>query len=154
MRKRSDGAHLPRRVLGLLLVVGIVGLAYFFSSQSGPQSLGVSRTIVRSILQLLGIPETYGNVKAWDFVIRKAAHFTIYFLLGCGIALMVCGNGSRGKEIALCTAIGCVLAALDEFHQSFTGRTDSVWDVMLDTCGVAAGSAFTSWVLGKWANKE
>lgn len=154
MRKQIDGTRVARRIFGLLIVVGIVGLAYFFSSQNGPQSHGISRTIVRAFLQLLGIPDSYQNMKAWNFVIRKIAHFTIYFLLGCGLALIICGNGKPRKEIAICAAIGCVFAAMDEFHQSFTGRTDSVWDVMLDTCGVAAGSAAVMWALRKWANRN
>lgn len=154
MRKQIDGTYVARRILGLFMVVGIVGLAYFFSSQNGPQSQGISRTIVRTILQFLGIPDSYKNLKAWNFVVRKIAHFTIYFLLGCGLSLMICGSGKPRKEIVICTVIGCVFAAIDEFHQSFTGRTDSVWDVMLDTCGVATGCALVVWAMTKWGKRK
>ena len=51
----------------------------------------------------------------------------------------------RRMPIAVCVSVllGAVFAVSDEFHQFFSeGRGPSVQDVLLDTCGAAAGSCF------------
>ena len=69
-------------------------------------------------------------------LLRKLAHFTLYFLLGCGLTGLL-----RARENALpaliAVPIGLLCAALDELHQSVVpGRGPGVRDVVLDTCGV------------------
>ena len=78
-----------------------------------------------------------GYIKFIEFLLRKGAHFGIYFLLGGSWFL---GLHPRIKGVFL---TGCVswlaatgYAGLDEFHQMITGgRTPLFQDVMLDSMG-------------------
>lgn len=75
-------------------------------------------------------------------VIRKCAHVTEYCILSLLILRGICAGR---KEIHLRWGLAVILivagyASLDEFHQSFVpGRTAAVSDVVIDTCGGAAG---------------
>ena len=72
-----------------------------------------------------------------DFIVRKAAHFTEYFILY--ILLYRAINTKRNGDIKV--FIGSILivflyACSDEFHQAFVpGRGPAFRDVLVDTCG-------------------
>jgi VanZ family protein len=74
------------------------------------------------------------------FFIRKAAHFSEYFIFS--LFLM---RGMRGKDhgwklqwAIWAFAIAAGYSALDEFHQSFVpSRTASPWDSLIDMTGAA-----------------
>ncbi|EOT39578.1 VanZ family protein [Enterococcus columbae] len=81
--------------------------------------------------------ERLGYFSFVEFFIRKAAHFTTYFILGGSLFL---GLSARVKEwwiaapFSVLAALG--YAASDEFHQMLTGgRTPLFQDVMLDGAG-------------------
>lgn len=80
-----------------------------------------------------------GYVKFVEFFIRKAAHFTTYFILGGSLYLGLLPKLKQkssvlGLAFAWLAATG--YAATDEFHQMLTGgRTPLFQDVMLDSCG-------------------
>lgn len=78
-----------------------------------------------------------------DHVVRKAAHFTEYAVLGVLLALMYRAYGHKGKRLFLLSAgTGSLYAATDEFHQLFVeGRSCQPTDWGIDTCGVIAGAA-------------
>jgi VanZ family protein len=87
------------------------------------------------------------------FVIRKAAHFTEYFIFSILIV-----HGLRGKDRGwkLRWAIWAVIvvagyASLDEFHQVFVpSRHASPWDALLDATGAAAAQvALRLWYMRK-----
>jgi VanZ family protein len=84
--------------------------------------------------------------------IRKAAHFTEYFILSL---LILRGIRAKRRELRLSWALITILivaayASLDEFHQAFVpGRTPAVTDVLLDTAGGVAAqigvALFAAW---------
>ena len=80
-----------------------------------------------------------GYVKFVEFFIRKAAHFTTYFILGGSLYLGLLPKLKQkssvlGLAFAWLAATG--YAATNEFHQMLTGgRTPLFQDVMLDSCG-------------------
>jgi len=85
-----------------------------------------------------------------EFFIRKGAHFGIYMILGVFLCLALYTYFNKNKFLSTfipwMTATG--LAAFDEFHQGLTGgRTPSVVDVILDSCGALTGSIITVLVL-------
>ena len=101
-------------------------------------------------MEFFGIEITAESVKTGNFLIRKAAHFTVYFVLGLGLT----GAFHFQKKVPAwipSLLLGAGFAATDEFHQSFTGRTAMAEDVVLDSCGVAAGCLVSSflWRRGK-----
>ena len=79
-------------------------------------------------------------------VIRKGGHLMEYAVLAvlCWRALRQPVRGDTRpwgwREAGLALVIAALYAVSDEFHQSFVpSRTASAWDVLIDTCGAAAG---------------
>lgn len=126
-------------IFSILLTLASASIITWFSSQDSGQSNGLSRELAVWILSLLSWKNTPENLKLLNGFLRKLAHFTLYFLLGLGLTGLV----RRQKRVPpglLAVMFGALFAAGDEFHQRFSlGRTASGWDVLLDTCGVAAG---------------
>ena len=132
------GRRLPRGFLPwLCATLGVMALITWFSSQPAVDSDQLSRGLALQLLEALGIPQA--RLGTANHLLRKAAHFSIYALLG----LCMSGTWSFQRRLSLFpTALGCcaAFAALDEFHQSFVpGRGPQVTDVLLDSCGAAAG---------------
>jgi len=79
----------------------------------------------------------------WGF--DKIAHFVEYFFFGALICrwFSVMKLIRKGKMAFILTImIGIGYALSDEWHQSFVpGRDASLWDVLADAAGVAAGAA-------------
>lgn len=73
-----------------------------------------------------------------NFFVRKAAHFTLYLLLGMSVSQTISGFFKRTllPAVLLCA----VFAAADELHQLFvSGRSGNFSDVLLDTAGAFTG---------------
>jgi VanZ family protein len=84
-----------------------------------------------------------------EFLIRKAAHFSIYFLMGLGLF-----NGLKnriqqwGLSIIIAYLAATGYAGLDEFHQMLTGgRTPLFQDVILDSMGALTAILLASLVM-------
>jgi VanZ family protein len=82
------------------------------------------------------------------YLVRKAAHFTEYAILGMLIwrtlrhdpAFRSC---TTTHQFWLALLLAAFYASTDEFHQKFVPtREPSVQDVLLDTCGAGAGLLF------------
>ena len=80
------------------------------------------------------------------YAVRKTAHFVEY----CGLGLLLwrlvhfdpAFAGLRSWEFPIALCVAALYAASDEFHQYFVpGRTASVRDVLLDSCGAGFGLA-------------
>ncbi|WP_367567883.1 VanZ family protein [Lacrimispora sp.] len=77
-----------------------------------------------------------------EHVIRKAAHFSEYALLGILLwnCLPACGFASQVRWMIHVTA-GCVVPLLDETIQLFVpGRSGQVGDIWIDCFGVIFGT--------------
>lgn len=126
-------------IFDILVSVGVVAITFWSSGQTAEVSGGASKEIARWLLTFLPGEHTESTVSLLDHLLRKAAHFTLYFILGCSLT----GCFRRQKRVPYVLAVlltGAVLAGLDEFHQIFVdGRGPLFSDVVLDTCGVAAG---------------
>ncbi len=84
----------------------------------------------------------------WNFVIKKTAHVTEYAIL---FTLLL---RATGKNYLLSFILTLLYASTDEFHQKFTfGRTASVLDVGIDSCG-AAIAAYLLWKLNPDRKKK
>jgi len=124
-------------VLTLVSAVAIV----WFSGQDSSQSNTLSQALTAWMLSMLPVDRTAENLEFLNLILRKLAHFGLYFLLGLGLTGIV-GQRKRVPAALVVIALGGLFALSDEFHQRFSqGRTPSGWDVLLDTCGVAAGWA-------------
>ena len=126
-------------VLDLLVSVTVVAITTWSSGQTAAVSGGASKGIVNWFLSYLPGVYTQDTVAFLDHLLRKTAHFTLYFILG--FSLTGCYQSQSRVPPALAALLtGAALAGLDEFHQNFVdGRGPMLSDVFLDTCGVAAG---------------
>ena len=122
---------------------------FYFSSQPGDDSAGLSRTV--SEIVALG----YNKVlhKGYDAFtlemlantihpyIRKCAHVTEYMLLAMCVALPMYVYRLRGFALTVIATLLCVVfAASDEYHQTFVaGRVGDYHDVLIDSIGIVLG---------------
>ena len=130
-------------VAGCLCLAIAAGAAVWFSSQGSVASNGLSKGILYQLMDFFGIEITDESMKLGNFLLRKAAHLTVYFCLGLGL----CGAFHWQKRVPAwlpALVLGAIFATTDEFHQLFTGRTAMVKDVLLDSCGVALGCLVAS----------
>ena len=126
--------------------VAVALLIYHFSSQTAPESNEVSRGVLRWLLTLLGrSPDQL--LRRYNHYIRKAAHFSIYALLG----FCLTGGFHHQKRIPavpMAVVLAALYATTDEFHQSLVpGRGPMLTDVLLDTSGAMAGALLMALVL-------
>lgn len=96
---------------------------------------------------------TSGYFKVLEFLLRKLAHISIYFLLGWGaysaFSKKFVASGWAWLFIAL--AVGGI-AGIDEFHQLITSdRTPMIQDVMLDSMAGLVGVSL-GWLISKNKN--
>lgn len=132
-----------------LLVVLCMGLIFTFSAQDGTRSTETSTKIGTLITKAVvkdynKLPDNKQRelVTNIDFYVRKAAHFTVYTLLGILLMLaMHCYRLKNGQRFLFTLGIGAAYAASDEIHQLFVpGRSGNPRDVLIDTLGVLFGS--------------
>jgi VanZ family protein len=119
-----------------IVVVGWMVLIFLFSSQPGEVSSGNNKFVIY-LFNLLGLNlnSIFGNLS--DFIVRKAAHFTEYFILFIMLYRAIRVEKNAGiKVFAYSIVIVFLYACSDEFHQAFVpGRGPAFRDVMVDTCG-------------------
>ena len=128
------------RLLFVLIALAAAGLAFYFSGQEGAESHRISGEWAQTLLHLFGVTKETIPLSDWDHLVRKLAHLALYFCLGIGLtgAARIFSKGLRRGCAVL--FLGLAAASLDELHQLFVqARGASVWDVLLDTAGIAAG---------------
>lgn len=123
-----------RRYLPLLFWMGLI-----FSASTGEFSASNTSLIVRPLLLWLFPDISEERIALAHFLVRKAAHFTEYAVLGLLMARAFTSSSHatlRHRWFAVSLLLIAVYALTDEFHQSFVAsRTASVFDSMIDTAG-------------------
>lgn len=143
MKAYSPTRNAPPLWLWVTLTALPLLLTFAFSSQDAETSGFLSLMIVKWLVSVLP-PLSALDAEFLHVVIRKLAHFRLYFVLGCGLRGLSTYQ-RRFPAVPLAILSGAFFASLDEFHQHFSaGRAPSVFDVALDTCGVATGCALIS----------
>ncbi|WP_161625510.1 VanZ family protein [Sporomusa ovata] len=127
-----------------------IACIFAFSAQPARDSNGLSLKVTRIIINAAtyvmqahrdtGMTERL--VAKYNGLVRKAAHSTIYFLLGVLLTRSLRISGMKGKKIYFWALLFClVYAASDELHQVLVaaGRSGQLSDVLLDTAGAGVG---------------
>lgn len=131
---------MKKKTLRWLAVVIWCGVIFFFSQQNGQES-GNTSELVKKLFMFIGIDVNSILGEMATFIIRKAAHFTEYFIL-CLLTFNALRNG-RSLKIRLAGALmfTVLYAVTDEIHQYFIpGRVCALRDVLIDSSGgVLAG---------------
>ncbi|WP_427338140.1 VanZ family protein [Caloranaerobacter sp. DY30410] len=80
-------------------------------------------------------------VLKFNHIVRKFAHFGIYFVLGLLVTNAFVRSGVKGFKAFIFSLAFCILyAVIDEIHQLFVpGRCAQVTDVLIDSVGAFGG---------------
>ncbi len=124
-------------------------LIFILSSQPATQSNSLSKKVTEIIVDKVGklIPlDVESSTKVnWtlslNHIIRKFAHFSMYFVLGVLMMNAFRETGIMGFKAIKFTLVFCTLYAIsDELHQLFVpGRGGQLKDVLIDGAGSAFG---------------
>jgi len=129
--------------LHIILTLTIMAFIFIQSALPGTISGAESNVLVEFFAKLTGL-----DAEVLSVVIRKAAHFTEFALLGMCLMLNV-RDFYTVKGISLGSVhlwfmswmLGTAYAATDEIHQYFVPeRACQLLDVCVDSAGVAVGS--------------
>ena len=132
-----------KRLLPLVITILIMAFIFLQSALPADLSKEESNLIVQALIEFLHV-----DPKILSFAVRKCAHFTEYLLLGMSLFATVREYDPDGLErneqwrrtALLSWGIGALYALTDEVHQAFVpGRSCEIRDMLIDSCGVAAG---------------
>lgn len=130
-----------RAALSWLLTLFWAGLIYQFSSEAYGAS--VTAWLLELGLDFLHIRVTPQTFEGLHFLLRKSAHISEYAIFAVLIYHSLEARHPRGwraKPALRAVLAAGVYALTDEYHQSFVpGRTASLSDCGIDTCGAALG---------------
>ena len=97
--------------------------------------------VMALIFALSATPDLNSGLGAWDTLLRKLAHITIF-----GVLWLTLARAMRWRRPVVASVIAFLYAISDEFHQSFVeGRHGSPVDVAIDAAGI--GLAVLAWIL-------
>lgn len=128
-----------RFVINLGLLVSWMILIFYMSNQPADISNKQSDLIIK-LFYYMGIDLNSALGEITSFVIRKAAHFTEYFILYCLTinVLKFYFNIKKAAIYSLLIVLGYAIS--DEIHQYFIpGRDMAIRDVIIDFSGGILG---------------
>ena len=136
-----------RLILHIMTIAWMI-LIFLFSAQGGQGSSHLSSEIIKNVAQIfvrdfrsMDSAQQILFINNWQNIVRKNAHFMVYFVLG---ALVLCTlfTYKINIKMQLFFAFGIVVlyAVSDEIHQMFVpGRVAMISDVLIDATGGAVG---------------
>ena len=133
----------------ILLIIWML-VIFLFSNQNGVSSQATSDGFMSNILSVMTditnqeiTEENKLNIiSGTSFIIRKTAHFTIYFILGI-LTYLTLSTYQVTKSLLYSIIFCIVYAVSDEVHQLFLeGRAFKLFDIFIDGCGSTFGVLF------------
>lgn len=132
-----------KKVLWTIALITWMIVIFMFSSQSGNESQSVSDGVTGKIIDVYvqATNKKFKNnekerlIEDASFLIRKTAHFTLYFILGFIMYFTL--NSYEIKNKVVYSILFCFLyACSDEIHQLFSlERAGRILDVFIDSMG-------------------
>lgn len=135
------------RIASICLLILWMVMIFCLSAQTADVSSGTSGRFITVLVKIfnwkfdeLPIEAQTEIIESFQFLVRKTAHFTIYFILGALSLLSVVTY--RQIPFVLRAVIGGVISLgysiSDELHQTLVaGRSGEIRDVLIDFCGAA-----------------
>lgn len=133
------------RIITVFLLIAWMVLIFSLSSQNADKSSATSGGIIEMVVRIfnhdfdeLTESQQKAIIEPFQFVVRKAAHFTAYAFLGILAFLSVVTYNKIPFTLRLgISAAICLLYSIsDEIHQTFVpGRSGEIRDVCIDFCG-------------------
>lgn len=131
-----------KKIIKLLLVLIVMATIFIFSSENDVKSDSRSDGLIIRTTEFILNRKLTDNEKElyiskYVVVVRKTAHFTLYFLLGLFYCSFLKEFDLTNKKLLLYTVLFVfIYACSDEIHQLFiSGRSGEVLDVLIDTLG-------------------
>lgn len=118
-------------------IFAIAWMIIIFKFSNDPADISNEKSgFVINLLGSLGINLNNYFGELANFVVRKAGHFTEYFILYMLLYNAISEKVSFKKCLILSLMITFLYASSDEFHQTFVpGREGRFRDVLIDTLG-------------------
>ena len=140
-----------KTLLIILAILTLTTVVFIFSNslKSGEESREASGRFA----EIFGgaIRFFFGEDADVNYVVRKGAHLTEFALLGALTFLLVRAlTEFSGVKLLSCGFFGTLaVAVIDEYIQTFTGRTSLVSDVLIDFAGALLGmlAAFLCYIV-------
>ena len=147
-----------------LAVLAVAVMIFVFSAQDAISSMRTSDAVTYWLIRLripgydqLPQKEQDEILQQYSYVVRKAAHFTEFALLGLFLRLLFNALSLRWQFIPAWAA-GTLYAATDELHQLLLGTRSGMWqDVCIDSGGVLFGALIAMGILAlcaRWKKKK
>jgi VanZ family protein len=141
MKKR--GINMKKwQIINIILIILWMIIIFLFSSANGIESEHQSDVIIIKTAEIINkekIPEENKQklIDKYIVLVRKSAHFFLYFILGILVYLFVHKKYNTSLKTFIIMIIVCTLYAIsDEIHQLFTlERAAEVRDVFIDMGG-------------------
>ncbi|WP_339226911.1 VanZ family protein [Oceanobacillus sp. FSL K6-2867] len=131
------------KTLSWAAVILWMGLIFYLSHQPAAESSELSTGVTEIVLSIIEkmVPNEGLDVNRIHHLIRKNAHFFIYFFLGMLVLYALRKSKGTGYQTIGLAMLICVLYAIsDEVHQLFVpGRGAQVMDVLIDSGGASVG---------------
>lgn len=132
-----------RKIISWLLVILWMTLIFYLSHQPATESNSLSTGITERIIAVIErvTSDTDIDIRNFNHIIRKNAHFFAYLILGLLLSNALKSNGMQGlNRFLIALAISILYAISDEVHQLFIpGRAGQVKDVIIDSAGATVG---------------
>lgn len=129
---------------------------FIFSSENGEESQNTSdmfftNKIINIITNIFPKTNRTDIFTIVNFIVRKGAHFTLYFIIGLVVYGAINTYSLETKKKAILTiSVGTLYACLDEFHQLLVpGRTAQIRDIFIDMLGVILATLIVCLILYK-----
>lgn len=138
-----------KKVILWILILGWMTVIFLFSAQNADESSALSQGFLRRFI-LWFLPDNISTdtVDFLEHIVRKCAHMTEYAILSILVSMqlrMYFSLKNQWKYILMAVLFVMIYASTDEFHQLFIGgRSGSVRDVLIDTCGGLIGALLYS----------
>ncbi|MGX1902566.1 VanZ family protein [Thermolongibacillus altinsuensis] len=132
MRFNRLGNEMKNKAIPWILVFAWFGMIYYFTES--PIFTGANTASwIDSVAEKLQLEHVNHGFWAWNYLIRKLAHLSVF-----GLLAVLVWRALYPRRFAMVGAwvFAVVCACLDEWHQSFQpGRTPLLSDVVIDACG-------------------
>ncbi len=129
------------KIIKFILIILCMTFIFSLSADSGEVSEKKSDSVIVKFTETilhrkLTEVEKEKYIERSVKVVRKTAHFTLYFILGLLIISFLKEFGLSKKSIIISIIVVLLYACSDEIHQTFVaGRSGEVLDVLIDTVG-------------------
>ena len=131
-----------KKIIKLVLVLIVMFTIFTFSNETDTLSSKRSDGLIIRTTELILNRKLNSNEKEiylekYVPMVRKTAHFTLYFLLGLTFISFLKEFNIDSKNLLLYTVLFVfIYACSDEMHQLFVqGRSGEILDVLIDTMG-------------------